>query len=508
VTRGRAKTLTDERGFTSLKQRLLANLKKQEMTRPGDRVGVAVSGGADSVALLLLLLELREKLGIVLSVVHFNHKLRGKASDADEAFVAKLAVKHGLEFHSASVYVAKKAKKERANLEDAARRARYDYFRSLAESGVCGRVAVAHTADDQAETVLAHILRGTGLTGLGGIHPAAGPVIRPLLSVRRSELRGFLRARKQSWREDATNRDTKRMRARIRKKLLPLLEKQFQPGIVEHLTTLATLAREDEAFFETAVKERLASLVQKSGGGAAIGIIGLLEPGKRKQLNAEGAENTETAEKNHAGRALSKRMVRRIVESIKPRGGQLGAGHVEAVLQLARSGQSGSSLTLPGGVEVRKEQDAVVFQVVENTGVRTSRSTPREYEYKIDLARGDAEVNVAELGCVFRLRVIDWPPKRGETSKDGAVLDRDRLRFPIVLRNWRPGDRLRPLGHRSAHKLKRLLNEKRVSRWERDGWPVLASGGVLVWARGFPVAAEFGANERTRSGIVILEEKI
>jgi len=178
-------------------------------------VGVAVSGGADSVALLLLLLGLREKLGIVLSVVHFNHKLRGKASDGDEKFVARLAAKHGLEFDSASVYVAKKAKNERANLEDAARRARYDYFLSLVESGACARIAVAHTADDQAETVLAHLLRGTGLTGLGGIHPMAGPVIRPLLKVRRAELRAYLRARKQLWREDATNRDMKRMRARI-----------------------------------------------------------------------------------------------------------------------------------------------------------------------------------------------------------------------------------------------------------------------------------------------------
>jgi len=468
-------------------------------------VGVAVSGGADSVALLLLLLELREKLGIVLSVVHFNHKLRGKASDADEAFVAKLAVKHGLEFHSASVYVAKKAKKERANLEDTARRARYDYFRSLAESGVCGRIAVAHTADDQAETVLAHILRGTGLAGLGGIHPAAGPVIRPLLSVRRSELRGFLRARKQTWREDATNRDTERMRARIRRKLLPLLEKQFQPAIVEHLTRLAELAREDEALLDALAEERARALVQKKDERARIAVNDLFQPWKEKEINTETTEDTE---KTEGTIALSRRIVRRTVESVKPRGGQLGAGHVEAVLQLARSGRSGSSLALPGGVEVRKERDALVFQAIENSAVRTSQSTPREYEYKIDLARGDAEVNVAELGCVFRLRVIDWPPKRGENSKDGAVLDRDRLRFPIVLRNWRPGDRLRPLGHRSAHKLKRLLNEKRVSRWERDGWPVLASGGVLIWARGFPVAAEFGANERTRSGIVILEEKI
>src|SRR5207245_6823387 len=130
----------------------------------------------------------------------------------------------------------KRAKNERANREDAARSAGYDYVRSLVESGACARIAVAHTADDQAETVIARLLRGTGLAGLGGIHPVAGPVIRPLLKVRRAELRAYLRARKQLWREDASNRDMKRMRARIRKKLLPLHERQLQPTIVEHLT--------------------------------------------------------------------------------------------------------------------------------------------------------------------------------------------------------------------------------------------------------------------------------
>jgi tRNA(Ile)-lysidine synthase len=486
----------------ALTYRVTNNLHRQEMMRPGDRVGVAVSGGADSVALLLLLLELRSKLGIVLSVVHFNHKLRGKASDADEAFVAKLAVKHGLEFHSGSADIAKKAKKERANLEDAARRARYDYFRSVVEAGACTRIAVAHTADDQAETVLAHVLRGTGLAGLGGIYPIAGPVVRPLLGVRRSELRSFLRARKQTWREDATNRNTKKMRARIRKKLLPLLEKRFQPAVVEHLATLAELAREDEAFLGALVEKRLRALIQTKEEGARIEINDLIPLWKKGEFNTEDTASTEKT------RALSGRMVRRIVKSVKPHAGQLGANHVEAVLELARCGKSGSFLALPGGIDVRREREALVFCATENAAVRTSQRKLREYEYKIDMPKRNAEVKVAELGCVFRFRVIDWPLKRGETSKDGVVLDRDRLRFPVVLRNWRPGDRLRPQGHRSAHKLKRLLNEKHVSRWERDGWPVLTSGGVVIWARGFPVDAEFAANEGTRAGIVMVEEKI
>jgi len=463
---------------------LLQTLKRQQLIQPGDRVGVAVSGGADSVALLLLLLELREKLGIVLSVVHFNHKLRGKASDADEKFVGKLAAKYGLEFHCASADVAKKAKSERANLEDAARRARYDFFRSLVASGACTNIAVAHTADDQAETVLAHILRGTGIAGLGGIHPTAGPVFRPLLPFRRPQLRAYLRQRKQSWREDLTNLDISRMRARIRKKLLPLLEKQFQPGAVEHLATLADLAREDEAFFESLLREKTAASVQRDGGDFRVAVECFSGP-----------------------QALSKRMVRWIVENLKSPGAQLGAKHVESVLELARCGHSGHAIALPGGVEVRRERDALVFLVRSNARGAAAAPT-REFSRHIDLALGSQEVPVPKLRCVFRFTTIDWPLQRGETSKGEMVLDRDRLRSPLILRNWRPGDRLHPLGHRGAHKLKRLLNEKRVSRWEREGWPVLTSGEVLVWARGFPVAAEFAATEKTRAGIVIAEEKI
>jgi len=497
------------------------------MLRAGERVAVGVSGGADSVALFLLLQELREELGIVLSVAHLNHKLRAAASDADEKFVAKLAAKHGLEFHVESADVAARARREKTNLEDAGRRARYAFFARLVAEGRVDRVAVAHTSDDQAETVLAHILRGTGLAGLGGIHPRTECVIRPLLNVRRPELRAYLRSKKQKWREDATNQDTARTRARIRKKLLPLLEHEFQSGAVEHLAALAELAREDEQFLELLAQERCAALAKKGAGETRIALSGLLQPSGNADFNTEGAVDTEKkGEKDKVEgaercKALTKRMLRRLIEERKcKRGqstGQITAQHIAAVLDLAMHGQSGKVVQLPGGVDVRRERDELVFcanssrqeqRIGEKRGLE--KSVAAEYEYKIDLTHfenGEVALRVPQAGCVFRLRVIDWVAKRSDTSKSGAVLDHDRLRSPLVLRSWHFGDRLQPTGHQKAHKLKRLLNEKRISRWERDGWPVLTSGGVLVWARGFPVAAGFAANEGTRTGILIAEEK-
>ena len=472
-------------------------IQKKRLMRAGERVGVAVSAGADSVGLLLLLVELRKQLGIVLSVVHFNHKLRGKDSDGDEKFSAKLAEKYGLVFHAGRADIAAKAKSRKANLEDTARRARYEFFARLVEDGRVDKVAVAHTADDQAETVLAHILRGTGLAGLGGIHPKVGHVVRPLLGVRRAELRAYLRSKKQTWREDATNRDTTRMRARIRKKLLPVLEKQFQAAVVEHLGTLAELAREDEAFLDAAASDRMQGCVEKSPLEAKISVGDLLAK-EKKDFTIEGTE------KNFA---ISGRIVRRIVGELKAREGQLSAEHVRAVLELAARGENGKCRSLPGGVEVRREQESLIFCARDSVAVRNPRKA-LEFERAINLQGTQMHVSVPELGCVFRFRVIDWPAKRGDTIEKEFVLDRDALQSPLVLRSWRAGDKLRPNGHRSAHKLKRLLNQKRVSRWEREGWPVLTSGGALAWARGFPAAAEFAAGQKTRSGVVITEEAI
>ena len=487
-----------------MKQDLLGRVRctiEKGLLRAGERVGVAVSGGADSVALLLIMMELRKQLGVVLSVVHFNHKLRGKDSDADEKFTEKLAARYKLAFYCGRGDVAADAKRNRANLEETGRESRYQFFAGLVATGHLDKVVVAHTADDQAETVLAHILRGTGIAGLGGIHPRLGNVVRPLLGVRRAELRAYLKSKKQTWREDATNRDTTRMRARIRNKLIPMLEKQFQGAVVEHLATLAELAREDEWFLDWLVNERMRACVEKGRARTKISADDLLGK-EKKDFTTEDTEGTE-----RKNLAISRRILRRIIRELKPRAGQINAAHVQSILELAENGENGKCLQLPGGLEVRREHDSLVFCVASSCSESVQRGGLK-FQHEIKLDGPMADMPVPELSCVFRFRVIDWPAKRGDTIERGFVLDREALQSPLVLRNWRPGDKLRPSGHRSTHKLKRLLSEKRVSRWERQGWPVVTSNGALVWARGLPVAAEFAAGEKTRMAVVITEEAI
>jgi tRNA(Ile)-lysidine synthase len=480
----------------SLAKQALETILRHRMCAPGDRIGVAVSGGGDSVALLSLLCELRAELGVMLSVVHFHHGLRGEEADADETFVAGLARRHGLEFFSGRADVAAEARARGWNLEEAGRRLREAFFSELVADGRATRVALAHTADDQAETVLAHLLRGTGPAGLAGIHPVRGWLIRPLLEVRREALRGYLRERGLPWREDASNRDTTRLRARLRMEILPALER-IQPAAVEQLAGLAERARRDEKLWEALVEERVAALVTRESGALTILAADLCRP-----LEFDAGEEAQAA--------LAARLVRRLFREVKGDLRRITAQHVEQVLRLAAKGSSGSRAELPDGIVVEQELGRLVFHRARVAGRgRRADEPPAAFEYAVELPRdGAAAVAIPEIGRRVRLKVIDWPPAPGETSELAEVLDRDLLRPPLVLRNWRPGDAYRPRGRRRVHKVKRMFLVRRVAARERRSRPVLTSAGRLVWAAGLPVAADFAAGEATRAALVVLEEAL
>jgi tRNA(Ile)-lysidine synthase len=475
----------------TLTERILKAVRQHGMIAAGQRIGVAVSGGADSVALFLLLQDLRAQLGCVLSIAHMNHQLRAEA-EADQQFVRELAASAAVELFARRVDVAAEAERNHWNLEDAGRRLRLAFFDELVKSGRADRIAVAHTADDQAETVLAHLLRGSGISGLAGIHPVAGCVIRPLIGVRRAELRAYLDQRAQRWREDASNRDTSRLRARLRHELLPHLEAEYQPALTERLCQLAEIAHGEEAYWRALLDEMLPRLVRQDELGLLIPAAALAPP----HQNPVGEPS----------RALARRLVRRLVQEIRRTGAALSAEHVGGVLELARTGHSGQRIELPSGIVVERTPDSHLRFAL-RAGETNERATSYQYSVDWPLQPGSV-VEVAEVGSRFRLKLIDWPPASSDTRQGPAPLDAGLLAPPLVLRNWRPGDAYRPVGYRRVHKLKELFYRARVPAAHRLAWPVLESAGRVVWTRSLPPAVECAAGAATRRGLVIAEERI
>ncbi len=496
-----------------LEKSVLATIRSRRMIVPGDRVGVAVSGGADSVALFRLVESLREQLGITLVALHLNHSLRGAESDGDAYFAAELARAHGAECIVAREDVAATAARNTWNLEDAARRMRYAFFDRVVAERRATRIAVAHTADDQAETVLAHLIRGTGTAGLAGIYPIAGSVVRPLLFIRRQELRGYLRSLAQPWREDSSNRDTRRTRAHIREHLLPVLETDFSRAIVGRLGRLARLAREEALFWDALVEHSFSSYVREREGGYAIAAGDLFSP-FHVNRNEGAPRRTISAENEESPlRVLTERLIRRLYEAARGDRRELTAAHVEQVIHLAHASSSGARIELPGEIDVERNFGDLIFtrskcrQCAPVRGARVAKFAAYQYQLTLPDA-GVATVSIPELGSRFSLKVIDWPAQERDTKRDGVALDADLLRSPLILRNWRPGDAYRPRGRRQVRKLKQMFLDGRVPLRERASWPVLESAGRVVWARDMDPADDVCATERTRVGVFVKEARI
>jgi tRNA(Ile)-lysidine synthase len=317
-------------------------------------------------------------------------------------------------------------------------------------------------------------------------------------------LRKYLRGLGQGWREDATNRDLTRQRARIREQLLPLLEREYSPGIVNRLSGLAGLAREEEIFWSALVEERFRALVQGGAGKSTIPISALLAP---LDLSAPARDD-----ESRPLRALTERLVRRIYRELRGNLAGLGSKHVAQIVGLASESSSGRRVELPGEILVERNFDELVFSHASaHSRPRVRRETEfaqNAYRYVVSLpTQGSATVSVPELNRRFCLKVIDWSVSQRDTKRDSAALDAQLLRSPLILRNWRPGDAYRPLGRRQSKKLKELFLAGRVPSRDRAGWPVLESGGRVAWARGLPPSDEFCARNGTQAAVVIEEEQ-
>ena len=328
---------------TTLHSQLLRTVRRYSMFQPGDAVGVALSAGADSTALLLLLDELRQELGITLKVLHLNHCLRGAESDGDEQFARELAGARHIEFFSRQVDIAAEARRRHWNLEDAARRFRYAFFESLVRresSQPCGRRAHLRRSG---RNIAGKNLARDWAARLGG-HPPDSRGHRPASVGNRGAKPCVttLRAKNQNWREDASNNDRTRDRARLRHDWLPHLERDFGPGVVERLAETSRIAAAEENFWTAIVDQQVAALVERDSGEITVTVAALLSP-----MQAIFGKAPDEPRAKAGQLALTRRIVVRLLENTAGERARFTSRHVESVVKLASEGASNQRVHLP-----------------------------------------------------------------------------------------------------------------------------------------------------------------
>lgn len=436
---------------------------KSQLISLGDRLLVAVSGGSDSVALLHVLYNLQHELGLHLEVAHLEHGMRGEESKDDARFVRGLAERLNLPVHVKEVSVPRlRSQAGRGNLEELARRERYGFLAEVARQRNLDKIATAHTQDDQAETVLMWLLRGSGRKGLGGMAPIQGinlagadsskgmKIIRPLLGVSKQELLRLLDERGVEYRLDRSNEDTVFLRNWIRFELMPRLKERFDLGVPSRLAQTAEVLRDEETL--------LITLAQKELEG----------------MQAKTALSRERFMRQP--KAMQRRMLRLWIEQARGHLRSLDFDHVEALLGVIADGPPQSRLSIPGGWELIREYETL------RLAKAAGKSKPRCYAYPLVI---DGELALREAGMTIDCQRLSSPP--AELPKDHweAVFDRTALTEPLVVRNFRRGDRFRPLGMAGHKKVKELFIEKKAPLPARALLPLLVMGGEVLWLPGY-----------------------
>ncbi len=444
----------------TLADRVAGIIPRYNMVSPGDRAGVAVSGGADSVVLLHILHSLSERLQIELFVLHLNHGLRGAESDEDEEFVRSLAQSLGLPV------AVERAQLGGGNLEQNARTARREFFGRAMEKHALSKLALGHTRSDQAETVLFRFLRGTGLSGLAGMRMVTEDgLIRPLLTTSRCEVRQWAAVAGVSWREDSSNADLGFARNRLRHRTLPALAESFNPNLEGVLAGAAELAQREEEYWFQHIEPIYRQIAKRTHLGSILQIRLL------KALHL----------------AERRRLIRRALVDVRGDLRSIDFAHVEAILALCASEQGHDRVIVPGSDALRSYDKLLL------TSPHTLNSEPRHYHLELKIGE--------ECRLPFHAGTIYV--KQGNATADFCANFKKEQEFTIEaadlnsraamlsVRNWEPGDELQRAGHAGADKIKSLFQQHRVLLWERRHWPVVVSGEEIVWVRRFGSAAKF-----------------
>jgi tRNA(Ile)-lysidine synthase len=487
----------------SLPDRVLRTVRMHRMIPAGGRVLAAVSGGSDSVALVLLIRELEEKGEFSLTgIAHLNHGLRGSACD-DEEFCRALAARLRVPFHVQRIAIREMAREQRRSIEDAARVARYDFFSRARDEAGAHVVATGHTRDDQAETFLLRLLRGAGTRGLAGIRPVAGHVVRPLIETRREELRQYLSERGEPFCEDETNRDTSIPRNRVRHELIPYLEREFSAGITDVLAREADLARRDDDRLQNEAIDSSGLIVLRNSGGKTVALTPEQATGSLAGATARAdiaAVEIDVTRLSALHPALASRLAR-IALSILAPDRFVGFDHVEALLSLASA--SSGAVSLPGQQAVRRESRIELMREPFR-GFANSFSFPLSIPGEVTLGAQGWAVS-AHMGEGFDSGAFAHGTPEPVLA---TAVQADRLALPLAVRSRRAGDRFKPfgLGGRTK-KLQDFLVDSKVAREQRDFLPlVVDNDDRIVWIVGQPAAEDFRVTEPSQ-GVIFLKAR-
>lgn len=453
-----------------LLQPVAEQIDKYHMVTPGETLVVGVSGGPDSMALLHILCRLRETLKIKLVVAHLNHCFRGAEADADARFVEDIARRLQLpafvEARDVPAYIEGRS----ISPQVAAREVRYNFLAEVAVKTGASRVVLGHHADDQAETILLHILRGTGASGLKGMLPVRDDFyIRPLLAVRRRDIEEYCRRHNLPTRLDSSNMQTKYMRNRVRLELLPILESKYNPNLVESLNRLGEICRDEDDYMEQQAAQIFCRARLSPGGNTL-------------RLDMDRLAT--------APRALLRRVIRRAWAEICGDQAEISYRHIEQVLAIINGGGGYRQVNLPRGIIFKK-----YYGVLELTLDREFKEIPF-YQYFLKVP---GITFIPEVGISIGAEILT-AGEAGDPSGYGpwqVLLDYDLLTTPLVVRRRLSGDRFCPLGLEGTVKLKKFLIDQKIPRHARDCIPLVVSGKDIVWVVGIRPGEKWKVTDNT-----------
>lgn len=447
---------------------------KHSMLSRGEGVLVGLSGGPDSVCLLVMLDRLRGHFGINLYASYVDHGLRPGETPAEIEFCTRLCLSLNIPFSVKSVDVKSFVKERGLNKQEAARELRYKALNEAAHKAGASRIALGHTADDQAETVIMRLLRGAGTLGLSGIPPVRKNIIRPIIGIERKEIERFLDTEKIGFLIDSSNLKDKYMRNRIRSTVMPAL-KGLGPDMALTIARTADLFREEDNYLELQVTKALMKLIGRKTDTAIELLVSPLE---------------------RMDKALLRRIIRRAVSAVEGLRG-ISFIHIEALLGLVKSGQAGDRLYLPRGVRAIKGYSTLTI---------TSDHTATVETHVIE---GPGDVVLREASMVLSCKYVDSRELaplcsgevKGDDGRKAALFDAAALSFPLQIRSRRPGDYFYPSGFGKKKKLQDFFVDEKVPRDLRDGIPLLLSDEKIVWIIGYRTDERYRIDKNSVKGL-------